>query len=105
MARSAALGDAQDAFDTFREELRDTGRKAQRALRAGLKASNRQMRQTAGGAKRRFSRAHDTLGGEMQTHPLAYAAGAIAAGLAVGLLIAARRNRTLVHRTDGRRGV
>src|SRR5262245_46655558 len=89
----AEVAHARSAFNAMKEDLRDSGRKAQDALASGMDAGAASVRR----AMRRSTRAMDNARREISTsvreHPLAYTGGAAAVGLLLGMLMRRRRRQ------------
>jgi ElaB/YqjD/DUF883 family membrane-anchored ribosome-binding protein len=89
----AELAHARSAFNTMKDDLRDSGRKARHALESGMDAGATSMRRVARQSARAMDNARREISTSVREHPLAYTGGAIAAGLLLGMLLRGRRPR------------
>jgi len=85
--------EARGAFAAMREDLRDTGRKAQHALGSGLYAGREGVRRAMRRSSRAIEDARREMSARVRERPLIYTGGAIAAGLVLGMLMRGARRR------------
>lgn len=89
-AKSVA-SDAHGAFEHLKEDLRETASKATAAVRSGLHAGGAQVKRAVDMTSDRLDDVHRNVARRVRERPLAYTGGAVAAGIVIGLILAARR--------------